>query len=568
MKHKLFQSQRLRTTRELVQRSEELFADRVAFRELDRERQVQEYTYRQLARDVDSFGAALLHHGLMGKHIALLGENCYRWVVSYLAIAGGLGVVVPLDKELPAGDIAKLLRKSNSDAVICTALFAPLIRSVLPECPVVTCCVDMGNSNHEEPGFLAFDRLLEEGSAILAGPGSPYPTLPIDPDSLCEIIFTSGTTGANKGVMLCQRNVMAVLHGIMQLIQAEPVSISVLPISHSYECTCHVLGGIYSGITVCFNDSLKHLMDNLRLFRPGMSLMVPLFLETMHRQIWKEAEKANLAGHLRYGIAFSNLLRKLGIDMRRLYFKPILEKFGGNLRQIVCGGAPLREELIKGFGDIGIDVVNGYGITECAPVISTNSTAWQRAGSVGLVLPVCDVRIDMPDEKGNGEVLVRGDTVMLGYYNDEEATKAAFAPDGYFKTGDLGRLDRRGVLHLTGRKKNLIVLSNGKNVCPEEVEEAILGQIGYVREVVVYSHSAAGRQETIVADVYLDPEHTGSASQAELRERLEQDIRRLNNRLPAYKRVQEVRISQTEFEKTTTRKIKRQVVLEGRASIA
>ena len=568
MKPKLFHSQRLRTTRELLRRSEELFKDRIAFRELGPGRQIIDYTYRQLARDVDSLGAALLHRGLQGKHIALLGENCYGWVVGYLAITGGLGVAVPLDKELPPGDLARLINRSGAGAMLCTAAYAPTVQSILAECPDLAFCAVIGSTEGGEPGFQSFSGLLREGRAILDGPGSPYPTLPIDPDALCEIIFTSGTTGANKGVMLCQRNVMAVLFGIMHLIKAEPVSLSVLPISHSYECTCHVLGGIYSGITLCFNDSLKHLMDNMRLFKPGMSLMVPLFLETMHRQIWKEAARANLSGHLRYGVALSNLLRKIGIDPRRLYFKPILERFGGNLRQIVCGGAPLREELIQGLEDLGIDVVNGYGITECAPVISTNCTAWRRAGSVGLVLPVCDVRIDKPDKYGNGEVLVRGDTVMLGYYQDEEATKASFTADGYFKTGDLGRLDHRGFLYLTGRKKNLIVLSNGKNVCPEEVEEAILGQISYVREVVVYSRAAEGRQETIVADVYLDPEHASGVSPAELRKQLELDIQRLNSKLPAYKRVQEVLISQTEFEKTTTRKIKRSTVLEGRASIA
>lgn len=552
--------------RELVRRSATLYGGRVAYRELGREKNIHEYTFARLASDVDALGAAMLEMGMTGWHVAILGENCYAWVVGYLAVANGLGVAVPLDKELPTGDLATLVNKSDTDAVICSETYLPVVNSILSECPGVKACIVM-NQADTRAGFLGMDGLIRQGQALLAD-GNTYPALPIDPDALCEIIFTSGTTGANKGVMLSQRNIISVVYGMMHLIKATPVSFSVLPISHSYECTCHVLGCIYSGSTLCFNDSLKHLMDNLRLFKPGMSLMVPLFLETMHRQIWKEAEKNNLAGHLRYAIAFSNLLRRIGIDMRRLYFKPVLDKFGGNLRQIVCGGAPLRSELIKGFKDLGINVVNGYGITECAPVISTNGTAWKKADTVGKVLPVCEVRIDSPDRDGNGEVLVKGDNVMLGYYRDEAATRATFSEDGYFKTGDLGRLDRQGFLSLTGRKKNLIVLSNGKNVCPEEVEEAILNGLPYVKEVVVYSRAHAGNQESIHADVFLDPEFARSAVPASLHQRLEQDIRRLNGRLPAYKRVQSFAISETEFEKTTTKKIKRQVVLEGRASLA
>jgi long-chain acyl-CoA synthetase len=544
-----------------------LYRDRVAFRELDAGKHILEYTFAQLGNDVDALGTALLSMGMGDWHVSVLGENSYGWVVAYLAVANGLGVVVPMDKELPSADIAKLLNKSDSDAIICSETYVPVLESILSECPGIKACVVM-NATKGHADFHDIQELIRQGEALLNAGDRSYLERPIDPQALCEIIFTSGTTGANKGVMLSHKNIVSVIYGIMHHIVTPPVSFSVLPVSHSFECTCHVLGGIHSGTTLCFNDSLKHLMENMRLFRPGMCVMVPLFLETMYKSIWKEAEKSGLAGHLRWGIALSNALRKIGIDLRKLYFKPVIEKFGGNLRLIVCGGAPLRNEVIRGLDEIGITVVNGYGITECAPVISSNSSEWQRAGSVGRVLPVCHARIDEPDACGNGEVLVKGDIVMLGYYKDPASTQASFTPDGYFRTGDLGRLDRKNFLYLSGRKKNLIILSNGKNVCPEEVEEEVLTQIPYVKEVVVYSRLSDCLQECIHADVVLDEEYARSAPMEALREKLDQDIRRLNARLPIFKRIQSVGICDQEFEKTTTKKIKRQVLLEGGPGLA
>jgi long-chain acyl-CoA synthetase len=363
--------------------------------------------------------------------------------------------------------------------------------------------------------------------------------------------------------MLSHKNLMADLYGFMHYIKVTPVSISVLPLHHSFESTCHILGILLTGNTLCFNDSLKHMMENLARFKPGMSLMVPLFIETIYKRIWQEAKRENLDIHLRYGIWYSNLIRLIGIDCRRIFFKPILDKFGGELRQIVCGGAPLRTDLIKKLDDIGINIINGYGITECAPVISTNASAWKKKGTVGKVLPGCKVRIADPDKSGNGEIQIKGDIVMMGYYKDEENTKAVFTEDGYFMTGDMGRLTRNNFLYITGRKKNLIILSNGKNICPEELEEAISGAIPYIKEVMVYAASAGG-QETINADVFPDAQYIQDNGIGNVQEQLNEDIRRLNNTLPVYKRINKVSVMEHEFEKTTTKKIKRQVEMKRR----
>lgn len=568
MRYKCSEPERIQDIRELVIRASKLFTEKIAFKEIGRDKQIIEYSYAQLEQDRNALGARMLDMGMEGTHIALISENMTAWVLSYLTVTCGVGVVVPLDKELMAENIAMLLKSSDSDAVICSENYLPMITSILDECPDIQSVIVMNPSKaylqkKKNVRFFDLPTLIAQGRKLLLQGNRAYQDKEIDPERMCEILFTSGTTGPNKGVMLSHKNLLADLYGFMHYIKVTPVSISVLPIHHSFESTCHMFGILYTGNTLCFNDSLKHMMENLVRFKPGMSLMVPLFLEAMYKRIWQEAKRENLDSHLRYGIWFSNFLRLIGIDGRRLFFKPILDKFGGEFRQIVCGGAPLRSDLIKKFDDIGINVINGYGITECAPVISTNASDWKKPGTVGKVLPGCKVRIADPDKTGNGEIQIAGDIVMMGYYKDEENTKTVFTDDGYFMTGDMGRLTRSNFLFITGRKKNLIILSNGKNICPEELEEAIANAIPYIKEVMVYA-AAGSDQETINADVFLDAQYIESSGIVDIQEQLNQDIRRLNNTLPVYKRINNVSIMEHEFEKTTTKKIKRQVEMKRR----
>lgn len=568
MRYKCSEPERIQDIRELVIRASKLFTEKIAFKEIGRDKQIIEYSYAQLEQDRNALGARMLDMGMEGTHIALISENMTAWVLSYLTVTCGVGVVVPLDKELMAENIAMLLKSSDSDAVICSENYLPMITSILDECPDIQSVIVMNPSKaylqkKKNVRFFDLPTLITQGRKLLLQGNRAYQDKEIDPESMCEILFTSGTTGPNKGVMLSHKNLLADLYGFMHYIKVSPVSISVLPIHHSFESTCHMFGILYTGNTLCFNDSLKHMMENLVRFKPGMSLMVPLFLEAMHKRIWQEAKREHLDIHLKYGIWYSNFIRLFGIDCRRIFFKPIHDKFGGELRQIVCGGAPLRSDLIKKFDDIGINVINGYGITECAPVISTNASDWKKPGTVGKVLPGCKVRIANPDKTGNGEIQIAGDIVMMGYYKDEENTKTVFTDDGYFMTGDMGRLTRSNFLFITGRKKNLIILSNGKNICPEELEEAIANAIPYIKEVMVYA-AAGSDQETINADVFLDAQYIESSGIVDIQEQLNQDIRRLNNTLPVYKRINNVSIMEHEFEKTTTKKIKRQVEMKRR----
>ena len=552
-----YETDYIHTLRDLLERSEKKYGLDFAYKELDPERNLHSYTFVQLREDVDALGTSLLERGLLGKHFAIVGENSYSYVVSYMAVSMGLGVIVPLDKELSKEELLKLICKSDAEVLLYSELLSDDVEELKGSCPEVRTFINISLYG-TKMGSISILDLLQEGRSLINSGDRRYKTLPIDRNKMAAILFTSGTTGVNKGVMLSHKNILTVIHSAFSMFRFSKVSFSVLPINHTYEFNLHVLGCLYGGITLCFNDSIKHVKDNLMIFQPGMTLMVPMIVESLYKNIWKEAGKNNLTKHLQYGIWFSNLIRKVGIDQRKLFFKPIMESLGGNLQTIVCGGAPLRPDIVKGFEDIGISVYNGYGITECAPLIATNCTMKNIAGSVGFVIPDNLVRIADTDEDGIGEIQVQGDNVMMGYYKDPVSTRKTFTADGWFKTGDLGYLDRKGALYITGREKNLIILANGKNVHPEELEEYILDHLAYVKEVVVYAPlSPEGNEVMIMAEAYVEDQFLIEKGVDEAKKILKEDISKLNHKLSVYKRIHDVELRECEFEKTTTKKIKR-----------
>ena len=552
-----YETDYIHTLRNLLERSEKKYGLDFAYKELDPERNLHSYTFVQLREDVDALGTSLLERGLLGKHFAIVGESSYSYVVSYMAVSMGLGVIVPLDKELSKEELLKLICKSDAEVLLYSELLSDDVEELKGSCPEVRTFINISMYS-TKMGSISILDLLQEGRSLINSGDRKYKTLPIDRNKMAAILFTSGTTGVHKGVMLSHKNIITVIHSAFSMFRFSKVSFSVLPINHTYEFNLHVLGCLYGGITLCFNDSIKHVKDNLMIFQPGMTLMVPMIVESLYKNIWKEAEKNNLTKHLQYGIWFSNLIRKVGIDQRKLFFKPIMESLGGNLQTIVCGGAPLRPDIVKGFEDIGISVYNGYGITECAPLIATNCTMKNIAGSVGFVIPDNLVRIADTDEDGIGEIQVQGDNVMMGYYKDPVSTRKTFTADGWFKTGDLGYLDRKGALYITGREKNLIILANGKNVHPEELEEYILDQLAYVKEVVVYAPlSPEGNEVMIMAEAYVKDQFLIEKGVDEAKKILKEDISKLNHKLSVYKRIHDVELRECEFEKTSTKKIKR-----------
>ncbi len=556
--HVFYDAVRLRDLRELLEHAVRSHGDRVIVREFDEKRNIIDHTSRQLASDARSLATKLIAEGFEGAHIALIGESSYAYVVTYLAIANWVGVVVPVDRELSADETVKQLRLCDATAVFHASSQTDKMTEVLTQCPGIKMTACLAGST-ARPETITLQSLIRAGQALMEqGRADDLDTM-LDPDEPCAIIFTSGTTGANKGVMLSHKNITTVIHSALSMFKPEGTYFSILPINHTVEMNLFILGNICAGNTVCFNDGIKHVKENLGIFRPDMSMMVPMLVEHLYKNIWKEAQKAGQAGRLKMGLLISKAARTIGIDLRDRLFGPIVDGLGGRLKLVFCGGAPLDPKLVKGFADFGIHIYNGYGITECSPLVSSNCPLSDVPGSVGMVAPDCRVRIGDPDGDGIGEIQVKGDHVMRGYYKDPASTAATFTEDGWFKTGDLGYLGRKGHVYITGRAKNLIIGSNGKNVFPEEIEEILIGQIPYVKEVVVYSRKdRQGLEQSIVANAYLDPEFTNEVGGAEKAlAMLKADVDRVNRHLAKFKRIAHVTIRETEFEKTTTRKIKR-----------
>jgi len=559
---KFFSVDSLHDTRELIRRADRRYSDRIAYRQFGSKKKIEEFSFRRLNDDLDALGTYLLSIGADKWHVAILGENSYEWVISYFSCINAAGCVVPMDKELLPHDLVRLMRFADVDCLICSVKLSKLLPAIMELFPELKHVVIMRPAENLPEGCQILTDWIAQGYELLANGDRSFLDMEIDADKMSEILFTSGTTGANKGVMLTQTNVMSALLGAMQYVKPGKMSFSVLPVNHSYECTCHIMGGIHCGACICFNDSLKHVSMNINLFQPECTVMVPLFLESIMRSIWREAEKSGLAGGMRRGVVCSNLLRKVGLDFRRVLFKPVLEKLGGNLSQIICGGAPLRAELAQAFDNIGVAVMNGYGITECAPLVAVNMSYYQRKGSAGKVIGCCKVRIAHPDDENVGEIEVKGSNVMLGYYKDEAATKVSFTEDGWFRTGDLGYLDKDNFLYLKGREKNLIILPNGKNVHPEELEELITQKLPYIKEIVVCTAVDDSKGEShICAICYVDPEWLQNNAVDDLEEYLWKEmVAQVNSTLPRYKQIAEVVVRSKEFEKTTTNKIKRREV--------
>ena len=542
------------------------YPEKTAYRQLEGKAGESSVTFSEMLRRVDRLRAALMERGFSGRHIAVCGETSYEWITAYLAVMSGVGVCIPLDKENAVDTLINQLDYADTDAIFCSAKCLRKIQKVLPECK--TCKTLFVMRTEELPevegctSVDSMDHLIAEGENILAEKGRAVLPSGIDPDETSVIIYTSGTTGANKGVMLSNRNIMGTLRGCARLLHFPDTSISVLPINHSYELHAHIMSCMYCGTTVCLNDDLKRLLKNLARFAPEMSCMVPMMLDLIVRKLKKQIAEQGKEKSFKRAVTLSNALRKIGIDKRRTLFKQILEPLGGNLRMIICGGAALSQTTADFLDDIGIQVYNGYGITECSPVAAVNPSKKVRRFSVGHLLPTMQARIADPNEDGNGEIQLYGDNVMKGYYKAPQDTRQVFTEDGWFRTGDLGHMDKDRFLFICGRLKNLIILPNGKNVSPEEVEEALQKHIPYIKECVVYADEALGG---ICALIYPDPDfcrEKGLSEPEQIKAFMQDDINSFNAEVPSFKRLMDYQISQSEFVKNTTHKIQRFKIAE------
>ena len=508
-------------------------------------------SYMRFKNDVDALGTALFDKGFGDARVIVIGENSYSWCLSYMTVVCGLGVVVPVDKEIPAEEVVNIARISEASLVLYSPKYASKVEGL-----------------DESVARISFDQIgdyIVEGAALLKERNRDYLDRSIDIDALCSLIFTSGTTGVSKGVMLSQRNICTNIENLAKMvyIDTEDTALSVLPLHHVYECTCGFIYPLYRGATIAFSDGVRYIMKNLKEVSPTKILCVPLLIETMYRKIWSNIRKKGIEGKVKSIIAMSNKVKPYSARMalKRKLFAEIHESFGGKLNLLVSGGAPIDPEVIKGMRDFGLNVIQGYGLTESAPLAAVNHDKYFNDRSAGLVLPGGELRIIDKQSDGTGEICYRGDNVMLGYYGRPDLT-AEVKRNGWLLTGDIGYIDPNGFLIITGRKKNVIVKANGKNVFPEELEAYICRDPMVGEAVVVGIMNDKKGDYDIVAAIYPDAEYVketlGDAATPErIEEHIKATVEGVNNTVQTYKRIDVTLITSEEFPKNTSRKIKR-----------
>ncbi|NLE25531.1 MAG: AMP-binding protein [Clostridiaceae bacterium] len=559
----LYKVRPIKDLRDMLYSSVELYGEKAAF--LSKPKGQADYaaiTYKQYKSDVEAFGTALISLGLKDGKIALIGENRYEWSISYLAIVNGTSVIVPLDKELPPNEIELLLERSKADAIIYSGNVKDKIEILTKKETSLRYFISM-DAEEDNGNILSFDLLLQKGHSLLKEGNREFLDAKIDAEAMNMLLFTSGTTDTAKAVMLSHKNICENLMNMcsMLYIDEKDTFLSILPIHHTYECTCGFLCQLYRGCTIAYCEGLRHIVKNLKESKATMMLGVPLVFESMYRQIMNQAIKSKGEKKIKFAIGLSNTLRKVNIDIRSKLFKQIHEALGGHIRMFISGAAGIDPQIAKGLRELGISLVQGYGLTECAPIVALNRNNYYKDEAAGLPLPNLKVEIDSPDEDGIGEIKCKGTSVMMGYFNDPEAT-AEVIKDGWFFTGDSGYIDEDGFVHITGRKKNVIITGNGKNVFPEEIE-TLLNRSLYIKESLVYGKGQSDGDTVICAKIVPDKEKIDEdiknniAPGSSVNEIIEKEVKNTNKSMVTYKHVKEFILQDEEFIKTTTRKIKR-----------
>ncbi len=532
---------RVTSLRQLVEYRAEMSEDTAVFAYENANIGKVSVSYGQFREQTEALGTALADLGIRDARIGILGENSYEWLLAFFAVTGSGGTVVPIDRELPAAAIRQLVCDSGCTVFLYSAAYTDIAEEL------------RGLPSMASMAFLCMDglsALVDEGRQQIAGGNHTYRNYKLDEDRTAAIIYTSGTMGISKGVMLSHKNFALDTYAACRVGKFDGDTLLLLPLHHTFGLVAGVFVTMLYGYTIYINTSLKNLITDLRKTKPKNLFVVPLFVEMLYKNMWDAIHRQDREQDIKELIEKSNALLAEGKDERKGLFRSVREAFGGKLEFIISGGASLNPKYIQGFRDIGIELLNGYGITECSPVVSVNRNEFHKDGSVGRILDECIVRIAHPDADGSGEVCVKGPMVMQGYYNMEEETEAVLK-DGWFYTGDIGHVDEDQFLYITGRKKNLIILGNGENIAPEELETQIQ-DIPLAAEAVVYEKEAK-----ITAEIYPDMQYAAENGITDLEAALKERIAVLNHSLPNSRQIGRVIIRDKEFEKTSTKKIKR-----------
>ena len=519
-------------------------------------------SHKEFRDDINALGTVLINMGLKDKRIAVISENRYEWELSYLAIAAGVGVVVPLDKALPDNELESLILRSQVEAIFYSSKYDAIMNTLREKKNTNLKYFISMELQENTNGIYSQKALLEKGKKLLEEGNKQYLDAKIDADKMGIMLFTSGTTAMSKAVMLSHKNLVTNVMDIIQRfdLTEEDRFLSFLPLHHVFECTVGFLYPISIGGSIAFCEGVKHMADNIKEFDITAMISVPAVFDIIYRKVMKTIAKKGKMATLEKGKKISNVLLKVKIDLRKQLFKEVHESLGPKLKLVVTGGAALDPETEKGFNDLGFDVEQGYGLTETAPVIAAETPKCRRLGSIGKKFPSVEVKIDDPDEEGIGELMAKGPSIMLGYYENEEATKSALESDGWFHTGDLARIDKDGFIYISGRKKSVIVLNNGKNVFPEEIE-TLLNKVEGIKETFVFEKKEDDGDVKVCVEIVYDKELIKELYNIEgeenIKEFLWDKVKEVNKLMPKYKYVREMVITEEPLIKTTTLKIKR-----------
>ncbi|WP_281522705.1 AMP-dependent synthetase/ligase [Mogibacterium timidum] len=567
--NQLYDVKYVETIKEMIDASVEAFPDRVAYMYKDEHKEpFKTMTYAEFKAEQNAIGAALIERGFKGSKIAVIGENSHRWALSYYSVVCGVGVIVPIDRNLEPGEITNLLERADVEAIFASPKLAPTVVPLLDKLPLVKQVIIMAAPNDEVDELITDNRLITmsqlvaEGKELVAEGKQGYIDAQINADDLSTILFTSGTTGLAKGVMLSHRNLSQNVFNMSKYVHIPEAGrvLDVLPMHHVYEMTCTVMTSFYQGATVVICEGLKYIQKNFVEAECNIMLGVPLIFENIYRKIWTNAEKSGSTDKLRRAIGMSMKLdlRNNRAVTKRL-FKAVHGIFGESLHLLIAGGAAIDPNVIAEFEAMGLPMMQGYGMTENSPIIAVNQDRYGKAASVGKPMPGTEVRIIDKDSSGIGEVICKGPSVMMGYYKDAENT-AKTIKDGWLYTGDYGYFDEDGFLYITGRKKNVIVTKGGKNIFPEEVEYYLLLS-DYICEVIVYGKPEEVKDDLICTAImypdYKALEEAGAENDEDKYKLLKEAVEEANSKMPPYKRVKRIEIREDDFIKTTTLKIKR-----------
>ena len=561
---RVYEAKKFNNLKEIINNSKQEFGNEAAFKfKNPTTKEMTTMSYKEYIEEVEALGTALIELGLKDKRIGVIGENRYEWQEAYLSITCGTGIVVPLDKALTENELLSLIERSEIEAIFYTSKYTEVMdRARKENVGKIKYYISM-DLEEKTDNIYSQKELIKNGKELLKNGNREFLDAKIDNDVLAVMLFTSGTTSQSKAVMLSHTNIATNIYDISSLfdIRKGDTLLSFLPLHHVFECTVGFLFAMSVGATIAFCEGIRHIAENLKEFEATVMIAVPILFENMYKKVLQGIDKKGKTKTIKLAVKVSNFLRFLGIDIRRKLFKDIHANFGGKLRLLVAGGAAFDPETEKGFTDLGVDTFQGYGLSETAPVVAAENPTYHRLGSIGKTFPSIQTKIVEPNEMGIGELAVKGPTVMLGYYGNEEATNECMN-DGWFHTGDLAYIDKDGFIFITGRKKSVIVLKNGKNVFPEETE-SLINKIPGVKESFVFGKPDESDENDlkmcvkVVYDRDIMKSEYGAESEEEIKAKLWEKIKDMNKTMPKYKYVKELIISEEELIKTTTLKIKR-----------